>query len=78
MKKLNLFTLMIVGLIAFASCEEANVGPTLNTSIEPPTFTSSLSGQAFVLTEENAEEEAFELSWIEPGLGFKNTDQLYC
>lgn len=62
---------MIAGLIAFASCEEANVGPTLNTSVEPPSFTSSLSGQSFVLTEDNADAEAFELSWREPGLGFK-------
>jgi len=71
MKKLNLFTLMIAGLLAFASCEEANVGPKLNTSVEPPSFTSSLSGQSFVLTEDNADEVAMELSWREPGLGFK-------
>lgn len=62
---------MIAGLLAFASCEEASVGPKLNTNVEPPAFTSSQDGQSFVLTEDNADGTAFELTWSEPGLGFR-------
>lgn len=71
MKKLNLFTLMIAGLLAFASCEEGSVGPKLNTNVEPPAFTNPQDGQSFVLSEDNADGTAFELTWSEPGLGFR-------
>lgn len=62
---------MIAGLLAFASCEEASVGPKLNTNVEPPAFNSPQDGQSFVLTEDNADGTAFELTWSEPGLGFR-------
>lgn len=70
MKKLNLFIFALAGLFIFTSCEES-IGPTYNTNVEAPSFTSSPDGQSFVLSEDNSEEIAFELEWRKPGTGFR-------
>ncbi|MBD3615943.1 MAG: SusE domain-containing protein [Gracilimonas sp.] len=70
MKKLILLVFTIAGLAMFASCED-NVGPTLSTNIEPPSFTNAPSGDSFVLTEETSDEVVLELEWSKPGVGFR-------
>lgn len=70
MKKLNLFIFVLAGLFVFASCEDS-LGPTLSTNVEQSSFTNAPSGEHIVLTEESADETAFELEWSKPGVGFR-------
>ncbi|CAN5277835.1 hypothetical protein BH23BAC3_BH23BAC3_31730 [soil metagenome] len=68
MKKLLLSTLAI-GLLIFTACEDS-VGPTVQTDGDVPVVTSHSGGESYVLTEDQADEELFTLSWDAPNFGF--------
>ncbi|MDR9417345.1 SusE domain-containing protein [Gracilimonas sp.] len=70
MKKLNLLIFVLTGLLVFASCEDS-LGPKFSTNVEPTKITTGPSGESIVLTEENADETAFEIEWSKPGVGFR-------
>lgn len=70
MKKLILLiTTALIGLLVFTSCEDS-VGPTINTDEDSPTLTSHTGGESYVLSEEDADEDLFTLSWEAPNFGF--------
>lgn len=71
MKKLILFiTTALVGLLVFTSCEDS-VGPNVNTNEDAPVLTSHDGGESYQLTEEQADEELFTLTWDAPDYGFQ-------
>lgn len=69
MKKLILSIITIAGLLVLTSCEDS-VGPTINTDEDSPTLTSHSGGESYVLSEEDADEDLFTLSWEAPSFGF--------
>lgn len=71
MKKISLLSILLAGLLAFSSCDKAELGPVANTS-DPgaPEITSPSSGESFVLEEDNAEDVAMTIEWSKPDFGF--------
>ena len=71
MKKLSLLSILLAGLLAFSSCDKAELGPVANTS-EPgaPALTSPSSGDSFTLDRNQVEEEVMTIEWDKPDYGF--------
>lgn len=70
MKNLIISLIAIAGLLVLTSCEDS-VGPTVNSNEDAPILTSHDGGESYELTEEQAEEELFTLSWEAPDFGFQ-------
>jgi len=71
MKNITISIITIIGLLIFTACEDS-VGPTVSSDMDStPVLTSHSGGESFVLSEEDADEELFTLSWEAPDFGFR-------
>ena len=71
MKKLSILLLSIFTIVAFTSCDSAEMGPVANTT-EPgsPELTSPESGQSYTMSQDQADDTLMTIEWTEPDFGF--------
>jgi hypothetical protein len=55
--------------LVFASCEDTK-GPVMSSDAQPPSISAPSSGDNFILTEEDEEQDLFTLQWSAPDFGF--------
>lgn len=75
MKKFNLILLSILGIFAFASCEEGKVGPVASSDPGSPEITAPESGENYILTEEEAADTLMTIEWTTPDYGFPSAPE---
>lgn len=75
MKKFNLILLSILGIFAFASCDEGEMGPVASSDPGSPEITAPESGQNYVLTEEQAADTLMTIEWTNPDYGFPSAPE---
>lgn len=69
MKILNILTILLAGIFAFAACDKGEMGPVMSSSPSAPSFTAPESGTSFTLSKSNAE-DTLSLHWSKPDYGF--------
>ncbi|MDG5766140.1 SusE domain-containing protein [Balneolales bacterium ANBcel1] len=69
MKRFSLFTISMVLVFAFYSCDKDS-GPVMSSSPGSASITSPEPNQSFVLTEDQADEELFTLEWSAADYGY--------
>lgn len=70
MKKLNLYFIALLGILALASCDKGELGPVVSSSPSAPKMSSSAAGQSYKLDKSNAQDTLLTLNWSAPDYGF--------
>lgn len=70
MKKLSLYFLALVGILAFSSCDKGELGPVMNSDPGNPSIKSPESGQSYTLNKDNAQDTLMTIEWNDPDYGF--------
>ncbi|HKK45109.1 MAG TPA: SusE domain-containing protein [Balneolaceae bacterium] len=70
MKKLSLYFIALLGILALVSCDKGTLGPVVSSSPTSPKMSSSAAGQNYKLDKSNAQDTLFTLDWSAPDYGF--------
>lgn len=70
MRTLSIISAILVGILAFSSCDKSEYGPVMSSNPGAPSFTAPESGQGYTLNEEQADDTLLTMEWSEPDYGF--------